>query len=1005
MIRSMIPVILKKYLKILVCMMLIATLGSSAMTALVSAKDSLNTSLNRYVKEDKIPDALINTQVANVNRLAAVREIDGVETANFRLYMTGTIRLEDGTYQNVRTISRGGDEFQLFYKWDEADPGDQDAVWIEYAFAKNKGIKAGDTISVRIHEEWRPLFVSALVTAPETLRSDISEEVSISTVSIGYLYIPMELLQKEENTEYQEKVAEWEEKKQELEEAKEQLSKAREAESALKEAESALGTARSELYTQREALFVQREKLVDQLGQLVGAKATGQYALNQLDELKSALYSLDEESIDYSDETISEALSILEEKGYSVSDLTTETINTVTDEISETGNSALREAAGGIRALVDGIYQIDMLLAEAESKVRQMPLYASYLESKKNEFNEALDEAWEQASQLVEDPGEKSLDSLESILNEAETQMDEAREKLDEFENIDLVCNQVQLRFTGDADRQETFDQAKEALEDVGIRYAALYEDSGIKGKIDSSVRMLGNLSKFVPLLLFAVTMMVSFLFMSLVVQQCRREIGILRALGFTSGKIRGIFCFVSLAVAAGSCLLALGFGWGLSVVIDRYLQSMFTLHSYWGSFNLALYAIASAITVGVILLSAWMGSSSINRVQPVEAMSRTVTEKASVPKFLQKWMRNAKPLTQFSIISLLQNKRRLIFSSICLASTVVLIFAALSFISSKNEMIEETFYRRLHYDGGGIFLGNVSDETLESLGQQEGVTDAQRALIYQTTVAFEGKETSVTFYAMDSSTDMITLYDADKKQLTFPETGIALEAHTAESMGVREGDTVTVDGVEMTVACLPKQCMDRTSYMSLTQAEALGDALASMAMFRAETAENVNEMRNWFSQQDGYIISIFIEESAQKVRDTYAMIELFIWIIIGAVCVTGILIVVNTSQNNLMQQKRELCVLRTLGIQQSQISGFWFLQSLLYFVIAGILGILAGEPVARMALEILSSSSSEFPFSGEAWPYALTHVLVFVFVVISHFLAMRLMKKWNILETVKDKE
>ena len=116
-------------------------------------------------------------------------------------------------------------------------------------------------------------------------------------------------------------------------------------------------------------------------------------------------------------------------------------------------------------------------------------------------------------------------------------------------------------------------------------------------------------------------------------------------------------------------------------------------------------------------------------------------------------------------------------------------------------------------------------------------------------------------------------------------------------------------------------------------------------------------------------------------------------------------MIVVNTSQTNLLEQKRELCVLRTLGFQHGELSLHWFSQSLLHFLCSCALGFPVGVAVAKRAMLNMEISDRSYPFVNSPWDYAVTAGLVFAYIVFSHFLSMRSLRRWDIVECVKDKE
>ena len=120
---------------------------------------------------------------------------------------------------------------------------------------------------------------------------------------------------------------------------------------------------------------------------------------------------------------------------------------------------------------------------------------------------------------------------------------------------------------------------------------------------------------------------------------------------------------------------------------------------------------------------------------------------------------------------------------------------------------------------------------------------------------------------------------------------------------------------------------------------------------------------------------------------------------------IIGLTIVYNTAQTNLLEKKKELCILRTLGFPRGEISANWFVQSLIQYAAAVAVGMPLGIKLAKTALIRLSNEKIEFAYSNGYKEYIITAALVFAYVVISHIFSMRSMRKWDMVETVKEKE
>ena len=107
---------------------------------------------------------------------------------------------------------------------------------------------------------------------------------------------------------------------------------------------------------------------------------------------------------------------------------------------------------------------------------------------------------------------------------------------------------------------------------------------------------------------------------MSLGVIQRTREIGLLRALGFTGGQVRTMITKESVALSA----TAVGFGMALGLVYGALgAQSLVGFQTdgfVWGVPGVVLVAIAVA-GVLLVLAASWVPSSRAVAVAPVEAL------------------------------------------------------------------------------------------------------------------------------------------------------------------------------------------------------------------------------------------------------------------------------------------------------------------------------------------------------------------------------------------------
>ena len=120
---------------------------------------------------------------------------------------------------------------------------------------------------------------------------------------------------------------------------------------------------------------------------------------------------------------------------------------------------------------------------------------------------------------------------------------------------------------------------------------------------------------------------------------------------------------------------------------------------------------------------------------------------------------------------------------------------------------------------------------------------------------------------------------------------------------------------------------------------------------------------------------------------------------------IIGFMIVFNMMQTNLKEQKRTFATMRTLGYQRSSISNANLIMSIIQFIFAMVFATPIGILLSKGLLRSISTNSQVHPYPHTWTMYVFSFVLVLAFLLVSHFLVMNTMKKWNLPESVKERE
>lgn len=1221
----MVKALLKKYWRPLVAVWATCALGIAVMVGLSGGCLSLEQSVMRYLDEYRYFDAAITTEVTADDKLKALSQVKGIAHAEARMAANTVMIGPSQRYLSVRAITYDPTDRQRFVEWESVSAYDRDAVLVEYEFALNNGIKAGDELRIRVDGAYRTCMVEALVSAPETLAVRALDNASSLNSDFGYVYVPVSLVEREPNPEYDEAVQELDQREADLDEAQREAQKSyeqaleeterakQELEKRLREVYAAIGqieagraalqkreedfsayvawseSLRTEIEDTRDQLDERRQELerllalLERLKQALGridkgmdqvqemrsllapdvvadltkvltmldpgskvsvvvkqAKALEEFRILCLEagfefkvseelhhvievllaakdtvegdykilsdaesvELARRIDAGDEEAMSsergralatavahYSKEPLSEtslrrAMSVcqrlhdlidaydlrdfaqdlyeftehtyglqlsmiieLEKYVTHLQELPSEefeeiatvgellaVIERVTPKLDEiTGDLQARRAdvvdqledAGVIEDAVDelidilrdslasldqaieeadeGLYALDSALAIAQGELDAGEAQLDAAEAQAREGQATLADLETQISDKRREASNQWLQGLTEF-SQLRDELERARKELGEWPGYQAFHNQFLLWFNESADPVATLAAAEEALAPTAIKSSYVFESSPVKERIDKNIVPLRALSYFMPAVFLAVVLVVAFLFMTVMVRQSRPEIGILRALGKSTGQIRAWFCALGLLVTMCAVPLGLVLGRALVEYTASYYADFFKLPSCTSTFDKVMLIVSVVLSVVVIQLATLIGTKVVSSIQPSESFSRALPTATRMPRVVEVLTSHMDELSKFSVASLMRNPMRLAFSVACIAASVAIILSAQSFIASKNYLVHQEFDQRLLYDCQVFLTEEPDDQLLSQLEALPYVQDVQRMGFYECAIALGDQSVETTLNAVQPATDLVGVYDTRGQRIAVPDDGIVLDEHLAGELGAQVGDEVVVGDQPMRVVTLSKQDTNRVQYVSLKSAQSLGEGNLGCFICRMDPSKQ-QQLLDELTKHDDYLFAVFTDVLRESTESLYATYDVPAWILTCFAIIIGSLVMINVMQTNLLERKRELCVLRTLGFGHGRLSLMLFCQTILYVLLAVVVGLPVGRLVAQHALALVSTPDRSFAYANGPLEYAATVLITLGFAVASHLLVTHGMRRWDINEGVREKE
>ena len=658
-------------------------------------------------------------------------------------------------------------------------------------------------------------------------------------------------------------------------------------------------------------------------------------------------------------------------------------------------------------AVIDQIYsalsQIDSGVAQIDEYLKMINKVLSSLDQINDTYKKELNEA-----QIKYEAGKNSLDlaRAEYLKQFADVQkeIEKAYARLDESEGYEDLANQFMVYFKDGVDQKFALAKIKKIITEEGeVKDSYVYVDSPVKGRIDANIAPLETMSYFVPLVFFAIVLLVVFMFMSLIIRQYRREIGILRALGFSRLKVTGIFCSINLCSSLIASVLGLLMGKIASVIIGNIYASFFPLPVFDYELDWKMFIFSALMTILVSQIATVLSALPIASIEPSEAMSRDLADNKEMPEFLMKLVGRSSPINKFSVLSLLRNPLKFVFSVLCIASTIVLIFVSLSIFASTDYLLNSYYDKQISYDVEMFFLNEPDQDYIRDLEALDYVENVEKVSYYYADMKANDKNKAGLIKTIDKDSKLIAMYDNKGNRLNLTNQGMIIDKTVADELDVQKGDTISIDGQTYPISNVTLQTLNFYNYLSSDE-KRLGDPDLYTLICNVDE-EREEELLRHLVENDDYLYSVFTDVSYASLERALRIYDDVVKMIIGFAMIIGLIIVLNTALTNILEKKRELSVLRTLGFQHADISRSWFAQSLLFFVSSCCIGIPSGIKITKICLDKLSTNGRLYVFVSGFKEYLLSMMLVLAYICLAHFLTMNSFRKWNYIENVKDKE
>lgn len=694
----------------------------------------------------------------------------------------------------------------------------------------------------------------------------------------------------------------------------------------------------------------------------------------------------------------------------------------------ETAKAQLTEDTPGYEEMLAqieaGLTEIAGAEAELNAKNAELEAAAGQLSSAESQLAAA--------KQQIED-GKNALAAAEAELTDGENQLAAAKEQIEEKEDqleaaetelADGLLQYQENQSKFDEQMQDADDQIADAQSKIdeiekpetyvldrntNVGYVCLKNDSGV-------VKGIANVF---PVFFFLVAALICMTTMNRMVEEQRTQIGVLKALGFSEGKIMGKYLFYSGSAAISGTLIGyvLGIHFFPLVIITAYgiVYKMGGIY-YVSDLPLALVSLTVAVLCSVG--TTWL--SCHKELKEVAAdLMRPKAPKAGKRVFLEHvpfiWKR-LKFLQKVSVRNIVRYKKRFFMMVIGISGCTALLVMGFGVRDSVVAVADQQYEEIQLYDIGvtlkeGKMPGEADLKALDSVLEKENAAGMYAMEKTIDLVTDKGTK-SINMVAVenpDEVGDFISLHTKKQEPIAYPKEGEAvLSKKVAETYGVKKGDTILLrdsDNNEMSlkVTGICENHIYNYVYIAAESYEKqIGDVVFKNVYVSLPDEADIHEVSAALMKADGVTAVTVNSDMLNRISQMMSCMNYIVIVIIICAGALAFIVLYNLNNINITERVREIATIKVLGFYPKETASYVFRENMVLTAIGCGLGLILGKWFHRFVMGEIQIDMVSFNVQINAVSYLFSVLLTMGFAWIVNCMMTGKLERINMAESLK---
>ena len=494
-----------------------------------------------------------------------------------------------------------------------------------------------------------------------------------------------------------------------------------------------------------------------------------------------------------------------------------------------------------------------------------------------------------------------------------------------------------------------------------------------------------------------------------------REQIAVLRAFGFTPGRIAGHYlAFASAPTVAGAGVgsaAGLWFANRLAGVYERFFQFPFI------EFTPDPWIIATALGVSAaaVFVGSFAAVRAVLRLPPAEAM------RPPAPPVFRRGLssrigldRRLSPAARMVFRSLERRPVKSALAVVGVALALAMVVTGRYAFDAIDALKRVQFFHVDRWDVSVVFKDPRPSRVRHDLARMEGVARVELFRAVPVRLRREHLEETTAILGLENDAALRRIVDRDARAVPATDHGILLTTALARSLGVKAGDIVTVEILEgerrvtsVSVAGTVDELLGTSAYMDLSALHRLvrGEKQVSGAFLRVEPGARATvrkELAELPSVGGATERSAALASFERTIQESF---RISLTTVMGFAILIAAGIVYNSGRIALSERARELASLRVLGFTRREVSAMLLGEQLVTVLAAIPIGCACGYALCALVNRRSQSELFRLPLAVSTETYATAIGVILAATALMALALRRRIDRLNLVDVLKARE